>query len=370
MAIRRSRIEEYGAGLNALVEQAQADIKAVYDAFYPLRDAELMRDAMIDAVQAASDKYGDMAATLGAELFEELGEEEAGGAFDALLSDTVDRAQLESSVRYSARHLFGGEWAVFLDYLNGALDKAVKQPARDTVMDNAARHAASGVRFARIPKGPTCPFCTMLASRGFVYRTEASAGELHKFHPSCDCQIVPSWEKSPRVEGYDPDGMYRRYRLCAETCGSDRAEDVLGEMATRDRRWLYDGTPVAVAKEKGAKPNSDEQAVANILSNLGFRTEFVAESKEKFVKSPDARLNGILWEFKIPTAFNEKTVKNQFKKSLGKGTRKLLISNYANRADATDVVKGVRRILDSGEFAEIDEVLFVGFDGTLVRLKR
>lgn len=288
MTISRDRLNQYQAGLNKLVELAQADIKAVYEAFEPLGDAELMRDAMTDAVAAAATKYGDMSAALAAELFEELSDVEVGRAFDTLLSDTYDPAQLEKSVRYSARHLFGGEWTVFLNYLNGVIDKAVKQPARDTMMDNAARHAGSGVRFARIPKGPTCPFCTMLASRGFVYRSEKLAGEMQKFHPKCDCQIVPSWEKSPRVDGYDPDGMYARYSQCRKTCGSGSAEDILAEMATRDRRWLYDGTePPVTFIDRGLErevvsKRSHELRTANRLSRLGVNCDFAHDSIEYF----------------------------------------------------------------------------------------
>lgn len=314
MAISRDRLGQYEEGLNRLVELAQAEVRAVYDAFLPLGDAELMRDAMVDSVEAVSAKYGDMAATLAAELFEELGEAEAGRSFDALLSDTCDPAQLERSVRYSARHLFGGEWMAFLGYLNGVVDKAVKRPARDTIMDNAARHADSGVRFARIPKGPTCPFCVMLASRGFVYHSADDAGELGQYHPKCDCQVVPSWERSPRVEGYDPDGMYERYASCRRVCGSGDAKDVLAEMATRDRRWLYDGTaPRAVyEKPRESLEKHERQGVDHLLRNGIVPTVKVEDPKAK--ANIDFEINGDLWEMKnVSNA--ESSVSNQVKRA-------------------------------------------------------
>jgi hypothetical protein len=76
-------------------------------------------------------------------------------------------------------------------------------------------------RFARIPRrsksyAAGCPFCQMLASRGFVYLSELSAGGIDPdhYHDDCRCQVVPSWEKSPRAEGYDRhdyDEGYQRY---------------------------------------------------------------------------------------------------------------------------------------------------------------
>lgn len=76
-------------------------------------------------------------------------------------------------------------------------------------------------RFARIPRrsksyAAGCPFCQMLASRGFVYLSEMSAGGIDPdhYHDDCHCQVVPSWEESPRVEGYDRhdyDEGYQRY---------------------------------------------------------------------------------------------------------------------------------------------------------------
>lgn len=73
-------------------------------------------------------------------------------------------------------------------------------------------------RVARIPRrtrsyAAGCPFCQTLASRGFDYLSERTAG-VH-VHDDCQCQPVPSWERSPRVEGYDKhdyDAGYERFK--------------------------------------------------------------------------------------------------------------------------------------------------------------
>jgi hypothetical protein len=50
--------------------------------------------------------------------------------------------------------------------------------------------------YARVATGrETCGWCWMLVSRGPVYRTRESAGEEKKFHPFCDCKVVPVFDR-------------------------------------------------------------------------------------------------------------------------------------------------------------------------------
>lgn len=58
--------------------------------------------------------------------------------------------------------------------------------------------------WARVPEGPnTCAFCLMLASRGFVYHTEESAGGLgNTYHDHCQCTVTPSWNGDYELDGY------------------------------------------------------------------------------------------------------------------------------------------------------------------------
>lgn len=50
--------------------------------------------------------------------------------------------------------------------------------------------------YARVATGrETCGWCWMLVSRGPVYRSRESAGEEKKFHPMCDCKIVPVFDR-------------------------------------------------------------------------------------------------------------------------------------------------------------------------------
>ena len=74
----------------------------------------------------------------------------------------------------------------------------VNAAARLTTQRNM-RIDPSKPRWARVPRGArTCAFCTMLASRGFTYLSEDSAGLEMQYHRDCDCQIVPSWPPDTR----------------------------------------------------------------------------------------------------------------------------------------------------------------------------
>lgn len=66
-------------------------------------------------------------------------------------------------------------------------------------------------RWARVPQDKTCAFCVMLASRGFAYLSDETAGkDGTRFHDDCDCRIVPSWGRQS-LKGYDLAGLRHAY---------------------------------------------------------------------------------------------------------------------------------------------------------------
>ena len=74
---------------------------------------------------------------------------------------------------------------------------------------------------------------------------------------------------------------------------------------------------------------------------------------------------------KVPDGFNaEKTIKNQFKKAIGKGTDKLVISNCANHAGNREICAAIEDFMLTRDFPEIREVLYVSEEGSAVRFTR
>ena len=142
----------------------------------------------------------------------------------------------------------------------------VRNTARLTI-ENSAMADPTHPHYARVPSGTkTCAFCAMLASRGFVYSTERTAGgEDGKYHDNCDCLIIPSWGKS-KLRGYNPDRWKKIYDEAARKSGSTDPKRI-----ARWSRYLYpeeftDGSPqkrrASFADEtlfigmRGQEPNS------------------------------------------------------------------------------------------------------------------
>ena len=97
----------------------------------------------------------------------------------------------------------------------------VNASARLTTQRNM-RIDPSKPRWARVPRGArTCAFCTMLASRGFTYLSEDSAGLEMQYHRDCDCQIVPSWGRQT-LAGYNPERLTAMWQEASKGGGDYR----------------------------------------------------------------------------------------------------------------------------------------------------
>lgn len=208
----RADVNRLSRGTDALVSQARADIAAFFYG-WDVTDPADMRDALLEIVPSLVREYGDLAGTAAAEWYEELRTGAVGGPYNAVLADGASDAAVEGSVRWAAGELFGDNPSQVLELLNGAVQRHIMQVARETVRRNVGQDR-SRPRFARVPAlGEVCPFCDMLASRGFAYSTEQTAGEDDPYHDNCRCQIVPEWDaESAHIAGYDPDAMYDRYQ--------------------------------------------------------------------------------------------------------------------------------------------------------------
>lgn len=201
------------------------------------------------------------------------------------------------------------------EWMNLAAD-IVGVTARLTSKFNG-EHDPSQPRYARVPVGPTCAFCILMASRGFVYWSEEKAGGRgNRFHPLDDCKIVSSWGEA-KVKGYDPDGMKRRYTQCRETIAGmlnrdeyakyvaemkangkkdkdiDKYDEwtthrIVSEMGWRDRQWLYDGTePEVTFPDEKSRIESEENRPWEIrtgerLKAFGIAPHFQVDSRPVF----------------------------------------------------------------------------------------
>lgn len=217
--------------------QANRDIRTLVlrdlGAFWLTLDslsADETRDALLDVVPVLVTTYGDTAAAIAADYYDDL-RDAAGvrGRFTATLADNVDFDTVASRVRWSVSPLYSAnpDRAATLGRLAQNVDELTLRPGRDTIAESAGRDPAKA-RWARVPVGKTCAFCLMTASRGAVYRSEQSAGR--KYHGDCDCTPTPIWEGQPLPQGYDPDALYEQYNAARQVADSSRTKAILAEL--------------------------------------------------------------------------------------------------------------------------------------------
>lgn len=91
---------------------------------------------------------------------------------------------------------------VAVENTTAALVRHAEMPGREAVTDSIDR-AGEEIGWARVLTGrESCGFCAMLASRGPVYSSEASARyrggvSVDAYHDHCDCIVVPVYDGEP-----------------------------------------------------------------------------------------------------------------------------------------------------------------------------
>ncbi len=200
MAVSMSELTLIRNALNRLSGEAAKQMRNSFNAL--TRDGRIPTSAeVLNIWLILVEAFGGSAAALGADLFEAQ-------AADLEIKPKVKLSPGASRAEIIARARWALQQANQLGNLTTLLDELVKRPYRDTYMDSAA---ASGVGWARVPKGKTCNWCRMLASRGAVYFSADSAGESRKYHGDCDCQPVLVRDERDYPPGYDPDELYQEY---------------------------------------------------------------------------------------------------------------------------------------------------------------
>lgn len=214
-----------------VVRLARRDLVGLFGTM-DLSNPARVRDALLEVVPLLVRTYGDIAAAAAAEWYEEVRADAVGGSFSARVSPGVDPGKVEGSTRWAAGHLFGDNPTETLSIMSGAMQRHIYYSGRDTVRRNVL-HDPSKPRWGRVPTGATtCAFCSMMASRGFVYLTAEAAGEGNDYHNDCDCQEVVEFDaEQHHIEGYDPDEMYDRYMAARAASGEyPSTKDILSNM--------------------------------------------------------------------------------------------------------------------------------------------
>lgn len=191
----------------------------------PLDDLGTLEDALYQLYPRLVEESAEVASSAALEWYEKQREIEgvAKPYSPTMPSGLVDQDDAEKIVGATLRDLREGvDGAKALVRLTNGARKLISDSGRATM-----QHAATGdpkrTRFARVPTGAeTCAWCMLWASRGFIYRSEASA-QFTRSHFKCDCQIVPSWSKKPRIRGYDVSKYEDMYKETIKSLEEDES---------------------------------------------------------------------------------------------------------------------------------------------------
>lgn len=204
-------IQTFTAKLNTLSESTRAVIAKLL-AQIEYTDVADLRNQLIELLEPFLAASTDTAASLAAEFYDTVRRAATGSTYGARATSVRDPTASDKAIRAMVQPIVDGKTLedIATQLLN-RVDYEIKRSAAETIYTNAeADERCTG--WARVPAGrETCTFCLMLASRGFVYKNESTAGKYDHFHANCDCRIIPGFD-GMEIEGYDPDALYEQWK--------------------------------------------------------------------------------------------------------------------------------------------------------------
>lgn len=117
----------------------------------------------------------------------------------------------------------------------------------------------------------------------------------------------------------------------------------------------------------GVRPEDHEYETADVFLKLGKDVEFIRPNRTKGSKTPDVKIDGVLWEIKSPLGSGKKTVEKQLQRAskqskniIFDGRRTKLSDDYMEKeiAKKFDLVRSLRRIV------------FIGKDNRIIDFRR
>lgn len=257
----RADVEHMASTIATVSDQAKQQVGALMSRLAG-QPATVVRNALLDAFPPLLAGFENVGVAVGLEFYDSMRARTHDlPAYTATaVANPTPVADAVGIARAAARHLFNPDLAPEVAgertrrELSDALGTRTKNAMRQTIKNNAVRDPAN-VTYARVPRGAkTCAFCTMLASRGFVYATAKTAGAEDKYHHDCDCMIVPSWKGlKVNVKGYSDADHYANYHAARSSLEAEGVKYPKANEITARMREMFPGeyTDGHTGKPKG-----------------------------------------------------------------------------------------------------------------------
>ena len=162
------------------------------------------RKAMLDYAYSLATSFGEGSAELACQMYDATAEMSGVALPTAEPAPTATYKDVAVAVQGEMLRTDD------IEVIASAVSRLVKMAGADTTMQNALR---DGAEFAWIPSGDTCPYCMMLASRGWqkASKNAIKHGHAEHIHANCDCTYQIRFDGRSTVEGYDPEALYKEY---------------------------------------------------------------------------------------------------------------------------------------------------------------
>ena len=196
-----AEIVAFQTALSHLGTLSIADLVAFWRTL-DIADAVGSAQAVREFVPDMLDSYVPVSAEIGAAFYDSSRDESgARGSFFAEPILSVDGDRTQEMIGWAVAPLFRSEPdpGMSLSRLSGGSQRSVAEGARLTISENVDKDPAEP-RYARHASVNACAFCALIATRGAVFRSAASAGDGHKYHNHCHCVPVAVWP----TERYEP----------------------------------------------------------------------------------------------------------------------------------------------------------------------
>lgn len=212
-------------------------------ASYPNLTPGQIRNALIEQTKFVVAQYGDVAASMAAEWYDDIRlTEGVAGKYRAVTAASPYQADaVDGMVRRAVGPLFGEVPNVDAVVLAIATNtgKYVLGASRETVRRNSIRDPfASG--WQRVARGEACDFCLMLVGRGGVYKKSTA---FFASHGDCNCAAVPSFDRSA------PEVDVKLYSASRRTTGMSRSQRSSHNELIRN--YITDNQPEFAALRSG-----------------------------------------------------------------------------------------------------------------------
>ena len=179
-------------------------------------------DKLIEYAYALATKYGEAAAALACQMYDQTAEAAKAGVLRAEPASTATYEETAKAINGTLKK------SSLPSSLGSSTGRLVKQAASDTTLKNARRDNAE---FAWIPSGDGCPFCQIIASKGWRRASKETAAGSHAdhIHPNCQCEFAIRFSSRDGISGYDPQVYKDNYDSAEGTTSKEKLRSMARE---------------------------------------------------------------------------------------------------------------------------------------------